>query len=1084
MGSPLPDRLPHSELSLIASLHDDLRDDMMPEANEKDPKRYFAAREQKRVTEAMTPESVWELVPSLATTGTPAELSVEADVRQRAMAVYRKHYGRSVYDPSGMKLKADDLWACGRYGDAEELDRLTIEVAQAKLGPEHIYTLKLMGNLAATIFGQGRLEEAEKIESNVVEMMKESLGEYDEDVLQYMGNLSCTYRSQGKWQQAANLGKQVVWNALNALGEDHQDTLTHMLNLAKLYALQYHWAATRVLLTHVIDMRTKLFGSQHKQTLRALAVKARLLHEQGNWTEADELAGQISLARQSICQHLPLENLDSIEMHAYYLCGMGKFRESERIVRELIQTRTSLLSARHQDTLSSRQDLVAVLYFQGKFVEAEKIGTEVLGARREVLGSRHPDTLTSMSDLGCLHSLRMPLEVIEKEFSEVLLLRKAILGEEHPHTLRSQASIAWVYSQKGRYREAEAVLTQVQQQGERIPGFEKHPDSVEITFNIAEQLRKQGEPRKAEELYRKAYDLCRDRFGEEHPSTLTALSSLSNLLSSRGQYHEAETTLERTLMAIKNKSDSLTSYHLLILGAETYLREQQRKWDDATLLYLRLINQMRRLFGEPHPGTASTKMLLAQVRSSQHRILEAEILFFEALDEMGSALGSKHPRTLDCLSKLAELRVSQKRWEEAISLYSKILAVKKEIFGERDRQTMLATVDLARVYTRRKAFSEAERLFNIVFESRKLDLGPANPKTFDAVSSIAWLRTKQSKWNDGADLYKTVVEGRVKAQGDQHPDTLQAIMNLASVYVQLSNFFDAEDLYQRVLDARTSVLGESHPETLNTMRSIADLRYKQSRFTDMEQLLKHVLEGYKAIDSCSPDVVAVTVTLAELSRGQCKLYKAEREGEEAVSFGNTQLGGDHPDVREAKLSLGHTKYHIGKFSEAETLYGEVFDFESKFSGPESLRSLRVAHHQGCLLLRQKKFEEAGEILGRTLQGQRKLLGENDPTVLESMESLADAWRLMGKFSEAETLQCQVLAKRIVLFGDCSLLVGESLPRLAFIKVGQQKHIEAEALYESGIQMQRKFVAEPNYHLLWSLKNLACTKYRLRKSTES
>ena len=90
MGPPLPDRLPHSELSLIASLHDDLRDDMMPEANEKDPKRYFAAREQKRVAEAMTPESVWELVPSLATTGTPAELSVEADVRKRAMAVRHK----------------------------------------------------------------------------------------------------------------------------------------------------------------------------------------------------------------------------------------------------------------------------------------------------------------------------------------------------------------------------------------------------------------------------------------------------------------------------------------------------------------------------------------------------------------------------------------------------------------------------------------------------------------------------------------------------------------------------------------------------------------------------------------------------------------------------------------------------------------------------------------------------------------------------------------------------------------------------------------------------------------------------------
>jgi tetratricopeptide (TPR) repeat protein len=243
-------------------------------------------------------------------------------------------------------------------------------------------------------------------------------------------------------------------------------------------------------------------------------------------------------------------------------------------------------------------------------------------------------------------------------------------------------------------------------------------------------------------------------------------------------------------------------------------------------------------------------------------------------------------------------------------------------------------MDLARVYTKRRDFSEAEKLFNLVFESRKLYLGSENPLTLNAVSSIAWLRTWQSRWNDAADLYKTVLVARGKAHGHQHPDTVDSMEDLASVYAKLSNFSAADDLYKQALTLRTEVFGESDPKTLNTISRIASLRYQQNRFTDMEQLLQIVLQGYKALPSCTPEVLAITVELAELSRDQCKLHKAEREGEEAVRFGTTQLGSDHPDVKAAKLSLAGTKEFLGKLSEAATLYNEVLDSESKLCGPE------------------------------------------------------------------------------------------------------------------------------------------------------
>ncbi len=174
-------------------------------------------------------------------------------------------------------------------------------------------------------------------------------------------------------------------------------------------------------------------------------------------------------------------------------------------------------------------------------------------------------------------------------------------------------------------------------------------------------LQNQRQPRKAEKLYRQVYDSCRNRLGDEHPSTLAALTSLSNLLSSQSRYREAENTLERTLMAINNNPKFSNLYYLYILGAEANLRYQEKKWDDLATLDLQRLTHMRRFYEEPHPATASTKAHLAQARSFQNRFVGAERLFHESLDEMESALGPNHPEKLDCLASLADLRVRQQK---------------------------------------------------------------------------------------------------------------------------------------------------------------------------------------------------------------------------------------------------------------------------------------------------------------------------------------------------------------------------------------------------------------------------------------
>ena len=247
-----------------------------------DPEKRITIDEQKRMAAMMTPESVWRHVPSLLETPRPAGNAKTSGLRRRALEIYEKHHEASVYESRRILGLADALWDSGRFIEAEELDRLTIELSEQMFGLEHIYTVQLKGNLASALWGQGRLSEAEQLELSVIETMKHILGEYDEYTLTYMRNLSCTYRKQGRWKEAIKLSEEKAQKARISLGEEHTDMLTYKFNLAWAYWLQHRWSEARKLLEHVSESRSKLFGFEDKLTLRAYASLAYTLHR-GGW---------------------------------------------------------------------------------------------------------------------------------------------------------------------------------------------------------------------------------------------------------------------------------------------------------------------------------------------------------------------------------------------------------------------------------------------------------------------------------------------------------------------------------------------------------------------------------------------------------------------------------------------------------------------------------------------------------------------------------------------------------------------------------------------------------------------------------
>jgi tetratricopeptide (TPR) repeat protein len=111
--------------------------------------------------------------------------------------------------------------------------------------------------------------------------------------------------------------------------------------------------------------------------------------------------------------------------------------------------------------------------------------------------------------------------------------------------------------------------------------------------------------------------------GPEHPSTLTSMNNLANVLNRQGKYEEAEAMNRQTLARYEKvlgpeHLNTLTSVHCL-----AHLLAKQRRIDESLRLYRRASAGYNTTLGKDHPTTIACDQHYAALCTSQeqHRLV-------------------------------------------------------------------------------------------------------------------------------------------------------------------------------------------------------------------------------------------------------------------------------------------------------------------------------------------------------------------------------------------------------------------------------------------------------------------------------
>ncbi|MEH1925381.1 tetratricopeptide repeat protein [Nostoc sp.] len=172
--------------------------------------------------------------------------------------------------------------------------------------------------------------------------------------------------------------------------------------------------------------------------------------------------------------------------------------------------------------------------------------------------------------------------------------------------------------------------------------------------------------------------------------------------------------------------------------------------------------------------------------------------------------------------------------------------------------------------------------------------------------------------------------------------------------------------------------------------------------------------------------------------------------------------------------MGNAKFYKGQglYRQAAPWYQKCLEATKERLGEEHPSIAESLNDLAALYHFQGRYSEAEPLLIQASALRRKLLGEEHPEVAQSLNNLAHLYNSQGRYSDAEPLYIQALALRRKLLGEEHPDVAQSLNNLAYLYNSQGRYSDAEPLYIQALALWCKLLGEEHPNVATSLNNLA------------
>ncbi len=429
----------------------------------------------------------------------------------------------------------------------------------------------------------------------------------------------------------------------------------------------------------------------------------------------------------------------------------------------------------------------------------------------------------------------------EAELRRALDLLTKLHGPDDLLTTRSARALSRLTARRGDQRAAERaqreMLARLEQEGSEAP------DTVAARVDLADNLMRQGRYRESEELVRLALAQIEERHGHESLEGEGVRVLLAQVLSLQGKDAPARALMEKVFL---DRSQRLGDDHPETISALTTLAQAMDEVEAEPVLR-DAFERAKHVFGRDNQATLTIQNSLALSLERLGQTREAESMLRDCLARRRAVMGETHPETFTSLNNLGWFQWRGGRIDEALATALEAVELEREALGEDDHETLRARELAAFGLSAKKRFAEAaEHLGALARQAREVrsEDDPLVPQKL-----YNWAATLQNAGDEEAaePILREALE-RVERHGLQSERFVPSAKNsLAKVLERHGQHEQADALFEEALGLRRKRDGNGSQEVAYTLSDWGEILVERGEFERAEPLLAELVRTVTAL---------------------------------------------------------------------------------------------------------------------------------------------------------------------------------------------------------------------------------------------
>jgi len=517
----------------------------------------------------------------------------------------------------------------GDLEGAASLYERVLEIAEAKLGPDHPNVAKTLNNLAGIYHSTQRFTEARRLYERVLEIREKALGPDHPHMAKALANLGILLRGMGDYREARALLERALAIYEEAFGPEHLDVAAAMTELAITVSDMGDYVEARPLYERALEIREKILGPEHPEVAASIGRLGTLLWEIRDYEGAKSLYERaLALQEKLLGPEHPkvavcLNNLGLL------LTDMGKFQEARFPLERALAIREKSFGPDHPKVAQTLNNLARLLLATGKVAEARPLLERALEIREKVLGADHPMLARILLNLVDLNAEAGDWGKALALCERALEIQRKAFGEDHPYVAETLGMLATLLARTGEVERAlESALRSesVRRDHARITGASlaerqalryalRGQPGLDVALSLATGELDQGSTRRVWSALVNARALVLDVMAaRRHAAAETARAA-----QAAGEWTKAAQEVQDLL--VRGPGDqSGEAYQALLREARAGAEEAQRSFAEHSLAFRREESRWRLDLRDVAAALPRGSALIAYVRYSRREV--------------------------------------------------------------------------------------------------------------------------------------------------------------------------------------------------------------------------------------------------------------------------------------------------------------------------------------------------------------------------------------------------------------------------------------------------------------------------------